>query len=160
MFVLQWPVYTVSWHKSPFFFVNLLDFCLVDKRNAQVPPTTILHHRRTFVQDWTNCNNSVCKGTLYRKMAGSKFSVTVNRLVNVKWSLLIAACLLILIYIYMRETNQSELWDASEKSDEKAFTEVTNRRVSNLKTVAANNVTSTTNSNVKAAYEDYRGKVV
>ena len=92
-------------------------------------------------------------------MAGSKFSVTVNRLVNVKWSLLIAACLLILIYIYMRKTNQSELLDASDKSDEKAFTEVTNRRVSNLKTVAANNVTSTRNSNVKAAYEDYRGKV-
>ena len=88
-----------------------------------------------------------------------KFSVTVNRLVNVKWSLLIAACLLILIYIYMRKTNQSELLDASDKSGEKAFTEVTNRRVSNLKTGAANNVTSTTNSNVKAAYEVYRGKV-
>ena len=92
-------------------------------------------------------------------MAGSKFSVTVNRLVNVKWSLLIAACLLILIYIYMRKTNQSELLDASDKSGEKAFTEVTNRRVSNLKTGAANNVTSTRNSDVKAAYADYRGKV-
>ena len=68
-------------------------------------------------------------------MAGSKFSVTVNRLVNVKWSLLIAACLLILIYIYMRKTNQSELLDASDKSGEKAFTEVTNRRVINLKTI-------------------------
>ena len=92
-------------------------------------------------------------------MARSKFSVTVNRLVNVKRSLLIAACLLILIYIYIRKTNQSELLDASDKSGEKAFTEVTNRRVSNLKTGAANNVTSTRNSNVKAAYADYRGKV-
>ena len=92
-------------------------------------------------------------------MAGSKFPVTVNRLVNVKWSLLIAGCLLTLIYIHISKTNQSELLDASYKSGEKASIEVTNRRVSNLKTVAANNVTSTTNSNVKAAYEVYRGKV-
>ena len=87
-------------------------------------------------------------------MAETKFSVTVNRLINVKWSLLIAGCLLTLIYIHISKTNQSELLDASDNSGEKAFTEVANRRVSNLKTGAANNVTSTRNSNVKAAYED------
>ena len=88
-----------------------------------------------------------------------KFSVTVNRLVNVKRSLLIAGLLILIYIIYIRKTNQSEMLDASDKSGEKAFTEVTTRRVSNLKTGAANNVTSTRNSNVKAAYEDYRGKV-
>ena len=105
---------------------------------------------KTVIIVITQCAKMLCIGRWLKR----KFSVTVNRLANVKWSLLIASCLLTLIYIHI-----SELLDASDNSGEKTFIEVTNRRVSNLKTVAANNVTSTRNSNVKAAYEDYRGKV-
>ena len=42
---------------------SLLDFFLVDKRNAQVPHTKILHHRRTYGVN-KNLNNSTNKPIL------------------------------------------------------------------------------------------------